>query len=190
MTTGSRVQLFNRMMATRAELDAAFIEQASGEIARRAMLQEAVRTALRIGLYLPFANEVRTDRIFTEGDRHRKELYAPALDETTGETGFFRAMEAQEWEAAHEGIRTPAGRRSRLRDVNTLDVLIVPGVAFDLAGGRMGMGGGFYAECLSAFRGERVALAYDFQVVSDLPMGVEKNAVDSIVTEKRIIRCH
>ena len=76
-----------------------------------------------------------------------------------------------------------------MRDVNSLDALVVPGVAFDLSGGRMGMGGAYYKELLKSFRGHRIALAYDFQVVSKLPMAVGDHDVDWIVTEKRLIRC-
>ena len=189
MSTRSRVQLFNRMMSTRDELDPKFVNSASLEIQRRVLLMEEFRTALRVGLYVPWGNEVRTDMIFGEGDRHRKEIYLPAMDAELGELAYFRTLDVEDVLRAGEGIRSPAGKRSRVRDLNTLHVLIVPGVALDLKGGRMGIGGGFYSGCLKGFRGHRIAFAYDFQVVADLPRGFGRNDVDWIVTEKRLIRC-
>jgi 5-formyltetrahydrofolate cyclo-ligase len=189
VSTASKTQLFNRMMSTRDELEPEFVNSAGLEIQRRVLLMEEFRTALRIGLYLPWGNEVRTDMIFREGDRHRKEIYSPAMDAESGELAYFRTLDAEDVLRASEGIRLPAGKRSRLRELNTLHVLIVPGVAFDLRGGRMGMGGGFYSGCLKGFRGHRIAFGYDFQVVAHLPRGVNKHDVDWIVTEKRLIRC-
>jgi 5-formyltetrahydrofolate cyclo-ligase len=76
-----------------------------------------------------------------------------------------------------------------LRHLNTLDVILVPGVAFDLHGGRLGFGKGYYDDCLLGFRGKRIALAYDFQVVTELPMSTRGQKVDWIVTESRVVRC-
>ncbi len=144
---------------------------------------------MRVGVYTPFSNEVRTNFIFTEGDRHRKELYSPAKDGETGEIGFYRVKFFEELDESRNGLETEVKKMSLLRDLNSLDAIVVPGVAFDLSGGRMGMGGAYYKNLLESFRGHRIALAYDFQVVSELPMGLGAHAVDWIVTEKRLIRC-
>ena len=189
MSTGSGVLLSNRMMSTRDELDPKFVNSASLEIQRRVLLMEEFRTALRIGVYVAWGNEVLTEMIFREGDRRRKELYSPAMDLESGELAYFRTVNVEDVLRQGGGIRTPAGKRSKLRDLNTLHALIVPGVAFDLSGRRMGSGGGFYGGCLKGFRGHRIALGYDFQVVAGLPRGVGKYDIDWIVTEKRLIRC-
>ena len=78
--------------------------------------------------------------------------------------------------------------------------LLVPGLAFDRFGHRLGFGGGFYDEWLEIASGsapERaarsgqavIAFAYDFQVVDDCPAGPEDRAVDRIVTELRTMTC-
>jgi 5-formyltetrahydrofolate cyclo-ligase len=189
VTTESKVQLYNEMMSTRDELDESYITATSHDVEQRLLIMEEFRTAMRVGVYTPFANEVRTDFIFTEGDRHRKELYTAAKNSDTGEIGFYRVKFFDELETSMDGLGSDAEKRSLLRDVNSLDALVVPGVAFDLSGGRMGMGGAYYKDLLEGYRGQRIALAYDFQVVSKLPMGVGDHDVDWIVTEKRLIRC-
>lgn len=72
-------------------------------------------------------------------------------------------------------------------------VMIVPGLAFDGAGHRLGFGGGYYDELLAAQAGRRppfvVGLGYDFQVVATCPAGERDARVDCVVTDARVIRC-
>lgn len=185
----SKLQLSNRMMAARDELHSDAVPAVSADIQHRVLLMEEFRTALRVGLYAAFKNEVHTELLFQEGDRHRKEMYYPAVDSDGGGLAYFRVLKLEDLLHTDGGMREPSLKQSRLRDLNTLNVLIVPGVAFDLRGGRLGFGKGFYDKCLEHFRGKRIALAYDFQVVSELPSAVRGRRIDWIVTEKRIIRC-
>ncbi len=185
----SKTKLYNRVMSTLKELKPDVIAEASRDIQRRLLIMEEFRVGLRIGIYAALGNEVRTDLIFSEGNRYRKEMYYPAVDEVEGRLSFYRVRELGELKPGYAGILEPESHASRLRDLNTLDALIVPGVAFDLHGGRMGFGKNYYDQCLLGFRGKRVALAYDFQIVPEMPIGLRGQKVDWIVTEKRVIRC-
>jgi 5-formyltetrahydrofolate cyclo-ligase len=185
----SKTQIYNRMLATRDEMKREDVANLSEEIEARVLRMHEFRTALRVGLYPAYKNEVRTDRIFIEGDKHRKEIYYPATDTEHGGLAYFRVMDLEELLHTDEGFHEPSSKQSRLRNLNNLDVLIVPGVAFDLTGKRMGFRQGFYANSLADFRGKRVALAYEFQVVPSLPSAIKDRTIDWIVTEKRVIRC-
>jgi 5-formyltetrahydrofolate cyclo-ligase len=74
-------------------------------------------------------------------------------------------------------------------DAAAVDVVAVPGVAFDRAGRRIGYGGGYYDRFLRGVRGFTVGLAFDLQVLDDeLPAGSFDVTVRAIVTESRTIR--
>lgn len=75
-------------------------------------------------------------------------------------------------------------------DPSELDLVIVPGAAFDAAGRRCGYGGGFYDTYLQGTRAgvPRVALAFEAQIVLELPCEPHDLAVTAIVTEERVIR--
>ena len=74
-------------------------------------------------------------------------------------------------------------------DTAALDVVAVPGVAFDGAGRRIGYGGGYYDRFLRGLRAFTVGLAFDLQVLDDeLPAGAFDVTVRAIVTESRTIR--
>ena len=78
-------------------------------------------------------------------------------------------------------------------DVAGIDVMILPGLAFDRAGNRLGFGGGYYDEAASRLRaaghGFLVGVAYDFQIVERCPVGPDDVAVDCLVTEREVVRC-
>ena len=68
--------------------------------------------------------------------------------------------------------------------------LLVPGMSFTENGLRLGKGGGYYDRYLETHTGHRtIALAYEFQILRDLPAEPYDKSVDMIVTEKRVIRC-
>jgi len=73
-----------------------------------------------------------------------------------------------------------------------IDVVLMPGVAFDPTGGRLGYGGGYYDRFLEkcAPRCLLLAVAFELQVVDHVPCADHDRHVHKIVTEKRIIDCH
>jgi 5-formyltetrahydrofolate cyclo-ligase len=78
-------------------------------------------------------------------------------------------------------------------EVTDIDLMILPGLAFDRAGNRLGYGGGYYDEAAgrlrAAGRGFLVGVAYDFQIVGRCPAGADDVAVDCVVTEREVVRC-
>lgn len=69
-----------------------------------------------------------------------------------------------------------------------VDLIIIPGLAFDLKGNRLGYGGGFYDRFLRKFpNSKRVALCYDFQIYDEIPHEFFDEKVDLIISEENII---
>ncbi len=89
------------------------------------------------------------------------------------------------------GLMEPAASTPEVA-VDALDVVIVPGLAFDDAGHRLGFGGGYYdggfADRPGARHAPRIGLAYDFQVVARCPAGDGDVGVDVVVTDARVLR--
>jgi 5-formyltetrahydrofolate cyclo-ligase len=100
------------------------------------------------------------------------ELRDFALDLMTGQFGIL--------EPKPEAVRPVAGDR--------IDAALVPGLAFDETGNRLGRGMGYFDRILREVRGVKIALAYDFQLLSEVPTEVHDTPVDFIVTEKRVVR--
>ena len=79
------------------------------------------------------------------------------------------------------GDPVPEHKRAGLTD---LDVLVVPALAFDRTGGRLGHGGGHYDRMLGSWAGLKVGISFDFQVFDVVPMGSQDIPVDMVITEK------
>jgi 5-formyltetrahydrofolate cyclo-ligase len=80
-------------------------------------------------------------------------------------------------------------KRKENAPISDVDLIIVPGVAFDERGHRIGYGGGYYDRLLARTKAPRVALAYESQIVASVPAEDHDQRVDKIVTEKRVITC-
>lgn len=74
-------------------------------------------------------------------------------------------------------------------DPESIDVVIIPGIAFDKTGHRIGFGGGYFDRFLKKIHCTTIGLAYEFQIVEKVPAKKYDVAVDYIVTEERAIRC-
>lgn len=84
------------------------------------------------------------------------------------------------------GIREPADLSPEM-ELNQLDLVLVPGVAFDARGGRLGRGRGFYDQLLAAVCGTKCGVAFDEQVVNAVPVGPLDVSLNCILTPTRWI---
>jgi 5-formyltetrahydrofolate cyclo-ligase len=91
---------------------------------------------------------------------------------------------ARDVQAGFYGIREPV-EACAPADLNRLDLILVPGVAFGLNGGRLGRGKGYYDRLLSRTPGWKCGVALDWQVEPEIPMGAHDVGMDSLVTPTR-----
>lgn len=75
---------------------------------------------------------------------------------------------------------------NNIANANDFDLIIVPGLAFDKKGGRLGYGGGFYDRYLKTCSStcNIIALAYSFQIIDQVPMDINDAKINNIITEK------
>lgn len=85
------------------------------------------------------------------------------------------------------GVREPAASCAEI-SLNTFDLVLVPGVAFDLDGNRLGRGKGFYDRLLKEVSGIKCGLSYDFQLLGKIPTEPHDAKVDFIFTPSRGVR--
>jgi len=167
VSTGDRKrELRRRVLAQRDALSVEEIERRSAEIARRVMELECYRAARTRLLFASFGSEVCTDSLLTE----------------------TADMAPWMW-----GIREPFPLRCPTVSLSEVDFILVPGVAFDRRGGRLGYGGGFYDRILRersdlVEAGAVVAVTFALQIVDEVPRDERDVLVPVIVTENEIIR--
>jgi len=147
------------------------------------------KNAVSIALYCDFRGEVKTDLIVRDAFISGKSVLMPKVKQEDFSLFFIAVSSENELEVNAMGFREPLIERGRKWEVEDVDLFIVPGVAFDERGNRLGMGKGCYDRALSCVKRENIiALAYEFQLVEEVPSYHHDVKVGWIVTEKRFIR--
>jgi len=142
-------------------------------------------------VYLDFKNEVKTDPIISYCIQHGKKVHIPICIPETHELCISRITSLTELQSGHFGIKEPMPEYLRLSNSSLIDLVLVPGVAFDSAGNRIGFGAGYYDRFMKRLRPDAIkaALAYSFQVADLVPRDEFDIPADYIVTEKGTICC-
>lgn len=101
---------------------------------------------------------------------------------------FHRAAGLDALEAGYRGILEPRPQ-APLVPLEAIDLLVVPGVAFDRRGGRLGQGGGFYDRLLAApaRRALAVGLGYAVQLMDEVPTEAHDQRLDAVITERELL---
>lgn len=148
-------------------------------------------TCWRISIYLSAKHEIPTRYISKELWNCAREVCVPAWDKDRRSYILCAFLPGMKLIEGPLGIREPVARFPvQAWDV---DAFIIPGLAFDTYGARLGFGGGFYDRILSETRKSTklIALCHDWQVIEDKAIQQEPHDIrmNWIVTEKRVIKC-
>lgn len=166
----------------RDELDTAWTEAMSAEICTRIQSLDAFEKAEMIGIYLALPGEVQLDALIDHCRKLNKKICVPVYDR------YEKVCVMAEWHANTELV---AGQwdvlepsEHRLVADNEIDLMLVPGVAFDTNGERLGRGGGYYDRMLEKSRAYHVGVAFQFQVVDALTTEEHDMPMNLVVTEQ------
>ena len=181
-----RIEVLGRLRA----LSAADRASASARARERLKLEECWRTARSVLFYAPIDGEVDIWPLALEAWADGKTI---ALPRFVRAEGIYEACVVNDLGAGIKegrfGIREP--RKSEEDQVlKQLDLLLVPGVAFDLLGRRLGRGKGYYDRLLEGLSGLNCGVAFDEQIVNEVPVISQDRRMDCILTPRRWITCN
>lgn len=117
-----------------------------------------------------------------------KVVALPFFDSQTGLYSARAVSRRSELVPGQFGVLEP-GAGCPAVPLNQLDLVLVPGVAFDLGGRRLGRGKGFFDRLLAEVRGHKCGVAFDTQIVAEVPEEPHDIRVDSILTPTRWHLC-
>ena len=128
--------------------------------------------------YYSLPGEVDTHTLIQELVAEGKTVLLPkVLDDTTMELRQYAGPQDLSEGAYH--IMEPMG--APFKDFSQIDVALIPGLAFDTNGHRLGRGKGYYDRFLTAFTGKTIGVCFDFQKVAEVPVDAHDVAVDRVV---------
>lgn len=173
-----------RAAARKLREDASKIQAAemSARICERIVKMNEYLKAKRVLCYSALPDEVQTGGLLREIMRSGRELYLPrtrgsALD-------IVRVTpESQLVPGAFGVMEPPTGE---LADISDMDLVLVPGVAFDRKGNRLGYGKGYFDRLLSGCTCPVIGLAFEFQVFDHIPVREGDVPMDKVITGRNV----
>lgn len=185
----SKQQIRKQMIAQRNTMTTEMVKQKSAAITQKVLMLPEYIEADHILLYADYRHEVMTKEIFDDAILHKKKVYFPKCNPDNGTMEFYQVVSVRQLMDGYKGIKEPIVNPEYLyqhhKEENTLAIL--PGVAFDMNGYRIGYGKGYYDRFLQNKRQiTAVALAFAQQLADDIPHDVYDIRMDKIVTEEII----
>lgn len=165
-------------------------KSAAGSLASRLWRLRCIRQANTIAAYWPVDGEINPLMFLRQAHRWRKRTYLPVINPARNVLGFCQWHPGRSLRPNLFGIPEP-GPGSPLMPVESIDVVLVPLVAFDALGHRLGMGGGFYDRTFARRKRNLpllVGIAHDFQQVERLAVAPWDIDLDMVVSDRRIYR--
>lgn len=141
-------------------------------------------------LYVSDKNEVETQNILSKTYDYGKIIVLPVFEPVKGSARLLKVDDPQrDLIAGSRGLLEPNPQRCREVPLECIDIAIIPSVAVDEKGGRLGAGDGFYDRLIPQLpvTTRKVALALEDQIVSQVPAESHDKHVDIIITDKRTI---
>ena len=170
-----------KFLAERKSRRIDFCVDSSVEIQQRFLRSSLFQSAGCLALYSAIHNEVLTDQVFERAIEAGKTIVYPRVK--NDELEFVEILNKAELVPGAFGVLEPQG--DKLVPIDQLDLIVVPGVAFDQAGHRLGYGRGFYDRVLAMCRNDctKVGFAYDEQLVTSLPVAIHDKTISALMTE-------
>ena len=143
-----------------------------------------------VALYSPIQKEVETGEIRDHALSTGKSVFLPRCSKQDS-VELVEIGSGAEMKPGRSGFLEPAGERCLLPDQSGELVVLAPAVAVDLRGNRLGRGKAWYDRLIEQLNGPAtvVALAYEFQIVDEVPSDEWDQRVDYVITERRVIDC-
>ncbi len=141
-------------------------------------------------LYVSGEHEVPTSGIIKRAFDYQKIVVLPVFDPGRRKITVFKIDHPdKDLVPGPRGVAEPNPDRCKVVPLNRIDIAIIPGLAFDEKGARIGSGRGYYDRFIPELpiTTRKVALAYEEQLVPQLPTDPHDKYVDIIITDKRII---
>jgi 5-formyltetrahydrofolate cyclo-ligase len=141
-------------------------------------------------LYINSTSEVNTLKIIERCLNYKKIVILPAFNTRKYNMKLMKIDDINtDLIPGPRGILEPDSSRCNVVPIECIDIAIIPGVAFDEKGGRIGSGDGYYDRLIPklSITTRKVALSFENQIISQIQMESHDKYVDIIITEKRII---
>ena len=188
-TLKAKQALRSKILAVREEISLEKRRLDSEKLRARLKEQSLFQHAGTILFFAPMPEEPDVWPLLEETLSGGKIAALPRFDKANRRYAPHRVQNLRtEIATGYFGIREPAAGCPEM-PLSDFDLVLVPGVAFDLHGRRLGRGKGYYDRWLAGYAGTKIGLAFDEQVVETLPAGKQDVRMNFILTPTKCVKC-
>ena len=188
VATSLKAALRREILAARDALTVAARDERSIRITQKVLALEAYRNATCVLAYMSFGSEFNTSALLADVRANGKQLCLPRVNRDTHNLEIHRVENLEtELRSGVMGIREPLAGCPRT-ELNRIDFVLMPGVAFTPNCDRLGYGGGYYDRLITQFarRPPLIAAVFGLQMRDEIPLTTFDQRVDAVVTESVI----
>ena len=183
----SKKTLRTELSKKRSILSAEFIAKSSDLICGNFLSTNFYNQAENIALYYPIKNEVNPLSVFHYSVNLGKNILFPKI--ANDSLSFYEVNRLEDLLLSKFGIYEPGEGLKRM-ETEEIDLFIVPGLAFDKKGNRLGYGKGFYDNALRSISSSKImGFCYFFQILDFIPSGGSDKDVGYLVCEDGVLSC-
>jgi len=181
--------LRNKILEIRDSLNNNEKELMDNKIFNELINTDLYKRAINIFIYISFSNEINTRNIIEKAFEDKKNVFIPKVYKDDKLMKAVKLNSIDELKKNSMGILEPIDDSNYIEKEN-IDLIVVPGVVFDKECNRVGYGGGYYDRYLKDIKSKenKIALAYDLQIVDKIESEVHDIKVDYIITNTRALR--
>lgn len=157
------------MLNKRKNFDSAFVEEKSLIICNYLTNSDLFLQSKVIMTYLNYPKEVQTDYIFQTAIKQNKTVTVPVCETKSIDLVPSKLIDLSQIEIGYYNLREPKKEFFQPVDPKLINLIIVPGVAFDLNGNRIGHGKGYYDNFFKKINPSaiKIGIAFQFQIIND-----------------------
>lgn len=183
-------QIRKQLIKTRKNLSQEEVLEKSKIIKNKLFKMKDFKQASTILFYVSYDNEVYTHEMIKEQLTNSKIIVVPIADKKCRRLILSKLENWNDLTVGAYSILEPKKERINEVNIDSIDLILVPGLGFDEKGRRIGHGKGYYDNLLkNSNQALYIGLAFECQIVKHIPTEKHDIPIDKIVTEKRIIEC-
>ncbi|MBU5592805.1 5-formyltetrahydrofolate cyclo-ligase [Clostridium sp. MSJ-4] len=183
----AKKDLRKEAMDIRKSLSKEEITRYNKDILKKVLKDENFIYSNTIFIYVSYKNEVDTHEIIKESLKLNKKVCVPRVISKEEGMKAIYISSLEDLKPSSMGILEPEYDESKIVSIEDIDASFIPGLAFDMHGGRLGYGGGFYDRFLKDIKkgSKKIALAYSNQILDNIPMDETDIRIDYIISNDK-----
>jgi 5-formyltetrahydrofolate cyclo-ligase len=190
MNNDERQMLRNKILGARDLLSASERQEKSSFAIQNFWSLPEMKHWSTLFIYVNFRSELETLELIYQCLSQGKRVAVPLVDASTVRMIPLLIKDPEkDLVPGYYGIPEPDPQKSLRVAPREIDAAVIPGSVFDIQGGRLGYGGGYYDRFLvnDAPQAKRIGFAFEMQVVEKVPVEPHDQPLDILITEKRIV---